>query len=185
MVLDENEDIVLPGGLDKQLVLLEMLDGWLCHKDVVAALYRIQRNWVMCGVGGENGDCAARCQSINGRLVRVAVTNVTLGVRLEGNVEAVVDLGDVLLQMFACGAVSKRAIGTKKSKDATGIFLRIAGNLPPDAPTMDSWPTLPRRLRSNRVKATTPTFLSDAEALPPTKPVVYSPEPTWRMMFSQ
>ena len=55
---------------------------------------------------------------------------------------------------------------------------RIAGNLPPDVPTMDSLPTLPRRRRSKRVNPTTPTFLSDFEAPPPTNPVVYSPVPT-------
>lgn len=57
---------------------------------------------------------------------------------------------------------------------------RIAGNLPPDVPTMDSLPTLPRLRRSNSVRPTTPTFLSDLEAPPPTNPVVYSPVPTWR-----
>lgn len=39
-------------------------------------------------------------------------------------------------------------------------------------------PTFPRRLRSKRVRPTTPTFLSDPDAPPPTKPVVYSPVPT-------
>jgi hypothetical protein len=57
---------------------------------------------------------------------------------------------------------------------------RIAGNLPPETPTMESFPTFPRLRRSNRVKPTTPTFLSDLEAPPPTNPVVYSPVPTWR-----
>lgn len=57
-------------------------------------------------------------------------------------------------------------------------YSRIAGNLLPEVPTMDSFPTLPRRRKSKRVKPTTPTFLSDPEAPPPTKPVVYSPVPT-------
>jgi hypothetical protein len=56
---------------------------------------------------------------------------------------------------------------------------RIAGNLPPETPTMESFPTFPRLRRSNRVKPTTPTFLSDVDAAPPTNPVVYSPVPTW------
>lgn len=43
---------------------------------------------------------------------------------------------------------------------------------------MDRFPTLPRLRRSKRVNPTTPTFLSDLEAPPPTKPVVYSPVPT-------
>ena len=55
---------------------------------------------------------------------------------------------------------------------------RIAGNLVPLTPTMPSFPTLPLRRRSNMDSPTTPTFLSDSEAPPPTKPVVYSPVPT-------
>lgn len=57
--------------------------------------------------------------------------------------------------------------------------VRIAGNLPPDVPTMLRLPTLPLRLRSNTVRATTPIFLSEPELPPCTKPVVYSPVPTW------
>lgn len=54
----------------------------------------------------------------------------------------------------------------------------IPANLFPDVPTIDRLPTLPRRLRSKSVKPTTPTFLSEPEADPPTYPVVYSPVPT-------
>ena len=54
----------------------------------------------------------------------------------------------------------------------------MAGNLAPDVPTMLRFPTLPLRRRSNRVRATTPIFLSEPELLPCTKPVVYSPVPT-------
>jgi hypothetical protein len=54
----------------------------------------------------------------------------------------------------------------------------MAGNFPPDVPTIDSFPTFPRRRRSNKVSPTTPTFLSDPDAPPPTNPVVYSPVPT-------
>lgn len=60
-----------------------------------------------------------------------------------------------------------------------GPHVRMAGNLVPLTPTMPSRPTFPRRRRSNMVRPTTPTFLSDAEAPPPTKPVVYSPVPIW------
>ena len=58
--------------------------------------------------------------------------------------------------------------------------IRMAGYFDPDVPTIDSFPTLPRLRRSNMVNPTTPTFLSDPEAPPPTKPVVYSPVPTIR-----
>lgn len=60
--------------------------------------------------------------------------------------------------------------------------VRIAGYFPPDVPTIDNFPTFPLRLKSNIVKPTTPTFLSDPEAPPPTKPVVYSPVPTIRTL---
>ena len=56
--------------------------------------------------------------------------------------------------------------------------IRIAGYFWPDVPTIDSLPTFPRRRRSNNVNPTTPIFLSDPDAAPPTNPVVYSPVPT-------
>lgn len=58
--------------------------------------------------------------------------------------------------------------------------LRIAGYFDPEVPTIDSFPTFPLRRRSNNVRPTTPTFLSEPEAPVPTKPVVYSPVPTMR-----
>lgn len=57
-------------------------------------------------------------------------------------------------------------------------WARMPGNLLPVVPTMDSLPTFPRRLRSKSVRPTTPTFLSELLAEPPTYPVVYSPVPT-------
>jgi hypothetical protein len=60
------------------------------------------------------------------------------------------------------------------------VELRIAGYFDPVMPTIDSFPTFPRRRRSKSVSPTTPTFLSDPEAPVPTKPVVYSPVPTMR-----
>lgn len=63
-----------------------------------------------------------------------------------------------------------------------GFHALIAGNFLPDTPTILNLPTLPRRRRSNIVNPTTPTFLSEPEAPPPTKPVVYSPVPTYNYM---
>lgn len=60
--------------------------------------------------------------------------------------------------------------------------IRIAGNFPPDVPTIDNLSTFPRLRRSNKESPTTPTLLSDPEAPPPTKPVVYSPVPTIRTL---
>ena len=58
-------------------------------------------------------------------------------------------------------------------------YIRIAGNLVPDVPTILRFPTFPLLLRSKRVRPTTPIFLSEPDMPPPTKPVVYSPVPTW------
>ena len=60
----------------------------------------------------------------------------------------------------------------------------MAGNLEPDVPTILSLPTFPRRRKSKRVSPTTPTFLSEPDCPPLTKPVVYSPEPTYGHRFS-
>lgn len=60
------------------------------------------------------------------------------------------------------------------------MLVLMAGYLFPDVPTMLNLPTFPRLLKSNMVKPTTPTFLSDPDIPPPTKPVVYSPVPTWK-----
>lgn len=56
----------------------------------------------------------------------------------------------------------------------------MAGNFFPLTPTMLSLLTFSRRRRSNKLRPTTPTFLSEPEAPVPTQPVVYSPVPTCR-----
>jgi hypothetical protein len=81
-------------------------------------------------------------------------------------------------QKCSSGGARLVDISTEVFLLSQGIDSRIAGNLPPETPTMDRSPTLPRLRRSKRVNPTTPTFLSDLEAPPPTKPVVYSPVPT-------
>lgn len=60
--------------------------------------------------------------------------------------------------------------------------VRMAGNFEPEVPTILNLPTFPLRRRSNRVKPTTPTFLSEPDIPPLTKPVVYSPVPTFRIV---
>lgn len=62
--------------------------------------------------------------------------------------------------------------------------LRIAGYFVPLTPTIPRLPTLPLRRRSNKVSPTTPTFLSEPEAPVPTKPVVYSPVPTFPLLVT-
>ena len=49
-----------------------------------------------------------------------------------------------------------------------------------------NFPTLLLLRKSNKVRPTTPTFLSEPDMPPPTKPVVYSPVPTWfRLQYSK
>jgi hypothetical protein len=84
----------------------------------------------------------------------------------------------MLLRCFSVGARLRRISIESANQLSRGCNSRIAGNLPPDTPTMESLPTFPRRRRSKRVSPTTPTFLSDLDAPPPTNPVVYSPVPT-------
>lgn len=117
---------------------------------------------------------AALRKSVNCSLVRVWVGLSLFREFIKRNVKTVVRLRDVLLEMLAC-----HRLAIECPHNLWIVDLRMAGNLPPDTPTMDRSPTLPRLRRSKRVSPTTPTFLSDLEAPPPTKPVVYSPVPTY------
>lgn len=56
MVLNVDENIVLLCLGEECLMVLEQLDCWLCNKNVDAALDGIEGNWVVGGVGGEDGD---------------------------------------------------------------------------------------------------------------------------------
>lgn len=137
------------------------------------ALDGIEGDWEVSRIGGEDGDGVARRKLVNGRLVRIGISLVIGRERLEGGIEVVVRFGDVLLQVLACCPSSILPNAVTRVLD-----IRIAGNLLPDVPTILSFPTFPRRLKSNIVKPTTPTFLSEPDIPPPTKPVVYSPVPT-------
>lgn len=57
----------------------------------------------MGGVGGENGDGVTGRKSVNCGLVGVGIALVISGKRVKGGVEPVVGLGDVLVEMVACG----------------------------------------------------------------------------------
>jgi hypothetical protein len=132
----------------------------------------------MCRVGSEDCDGIAGLEGVDGRLVCIGILLIVGGERVERGVEAVVDLGNVLLQMLPWGTFSTESFGDAGLRRN----LRIAGNLVPLTPAMPSWLTLPRRRRSNRVRPTTPTFLSEPEAPVPTKPVVYSPVPIFYLI---
>lgn len=67
-----------------------------------AALNGVQRNGVVCRVGGEDCDGVARRESVNGRLVGVGILLVVGGEAVKVGGQAIVDLGNVLVKVFAC-----------------------------------------------------------------------------------
>ena len=130
----------------------------------------------------EDRDCGARGEGVDGGFVGFGVAFVVRGVGFEGSVKAIVNFGDVFVEMFAWISLSALLSSCPAlwglSCERRGV--RMAGYFDPEVPTIDSFPTFPRRRKSNIVKPTTPTFLSEPEAPPPTNPVVYSPVPTIR-----
>lgn len=101
MVLDEDVDALFL-GLARQLdVVLQQLDGRLGDEDVDAALDGVQRDGVVRGIRGEDGDGVAGLEQVDGGLVGVGVDLVVGGEGVEGGVEVVVDLGDVFVEMLA------------------------------------------------------------------------------------
>lgn len=102
VVLDVDEDAVLARLLEEGEVVLQQLCGGLRDHDVDLALDGVQGDGEMRGVRSEDGDGAAGLQGVNCGLVRVGVGLVVGGEGLEGNVQAIVDLGDILAKMLAC-----------------------------------------------------------------------------------
>lgn len=101
MVLDEDEDVVFARGLDERDVFGEGLDGGLGDEDVDAALDGVDCDGKVGWVGGEDGDCGAFGEGVNGGFVGVGVGGIVGGERGEGSVEVVVDLGDVFVEVVA------------------------------------------------------------------------------------
>lgn len=87
-------------------MVLEEFYGWLGHHDVNAALNRVHCNGIMRRVRSKDCDRIAGLERINGRLVRVGIDLVIAGIRLEGNVHSIVDLGYVLLEVRACSSLA-------------------------------------------------------------------------------
>lgn len=84
-------------------MVLEQFGRGFGDENVNPALDGVKRNRVMRGVWGEDGDGAAGGERVDGGLVGFGIRGGVGGIRGEGGVEAIVDIGDVLLQMFACG----------------------------------------------------------------------------------
>jgi hypothetical protein len=92
---------VLAGLFEEGEVVRQQLCGGLGDHDVDFALDGVQSDGEVGGVRSEDGDGAARLQGVNCSLVGVGIGLVVGGEGLEGNVQAIVDLGDVLAKMLA------------------------------------------------------------------------------------
>lgn len=132
-------------------------------------------------------------EGVDGLLVRIWIALSRLGVLVEGHIKPVVRLRDVLLQMlpwlrsaFRLRCRLPGLIVTYGLRETCRLTRQPSTASPPTSSVTRSTAvfrgdnTFPLRRRSNSVKPTTPTFLSEVDAAPPTKPVVYSPVPTWR-----
>jgi hypothetical protein len=76
-------------------------DGRLGNEDVYSFLDGIESYGMMCWVWCEDCDGITWRESINCRLVRIWVADIALGEGVKGGIKAIVNLGDILLQMLA------------------------------------------------------------------------------------
>lgn len=159
-------------------MVLEEFDGRFRKKNMNPAFDRIERDRVVSWVRCEDGNRITRLELVNCSLIGIWVLLVVGGKGVEGGLETIVNLCNVLVEVLACLWHRRLLDYTDKEARFEANDVRIAGNLVPLTPTMLRLLTLPRRRKSNRVRPTTPTFLSEADAAPSTKPVVYSPVPT-------
>jgi hypothetical protein len=171
VVLNVDEYAVFFCCFEEELVVCEGFDSRFGYEDVDLPFDGVECYRVVRSVRGEDRDGVAGGEGVDSGFVGGGVADIVRRVGVEGGIQVVVGLRDVFEEVFAWRR-SVTGIGGEGEDE------RMAGYLFPDVPTMLNFPTLPRRRRSNMVNPTTPTFLSDPDAPPPTKPVVYSPVPT-------
>jgi hypothetical protein len=102
----------------------------------------------VCGVGREDCDGVAGRQCIDRGFVGVGVHLVVCGVGLEGGVETVVELCDILMQMLAW----KSSIGTQGAERG-GKRHTNRGVLRPTRPNHGELPNLPSSSQIKHCKA--------------------------------
>lgn len=101
VVLNVHVHAVLFSSLDQSKVVREGLDGGFGNHDVNTALDSIKGYGEVGGIRGEDGDGIAGGEGIDGRLVRFWINGLIVRERVEGGVQVVVSLGDVLVKMLA------------------------------------------------------------------------------------
>lgn len=190
MMLNVDENIMFFGFLEQLLMMLQQLYSRFCDEHMNAAFDSVQRNGIVSSIRSENRDYLASALLTIGLHLEKTYLHCLWGGRLSQSCK-ILDLFFLPLEIprtkhpvrytpLRCSFAGVRLAGVSNLNSIKRALrnLRIAGNFPPETPTMERFPTLPRLRRSNSVKPTTPTFLSDFEAPPPTNPVVYSPVPT-------
>ena len=90
VVLDKDENAMLPGFPEEMEMVLQELCCGLCEEDVDLALDGVERDLVVRGVRGEDCDCGAWFQGVDGGLVRLWIYLVICGEGLERDIEPVV-----------------------------------------------------------------------------------------------
>jgi hypothetical protein len=106
VVLDVYKYAILLRCLEEGLMVCEGLDGGFGYQDVDLALDGVQSDGVMCCVGCEDCDCVAGGEGIDCGFVRVGIFRIIRRVGFEGGIESIVDIRDILVQMFACDLLS-------------------------------------------------------------------------------
>ena len=101
-MLDVYKNSMLAGGIKQFQVMFQKLYRGFSDQYMDSPLNCIEGNWEMRGIWREDGDSAAARKCINCSFVCLGITLTFLRIGLEGDVEAVVHLEDVLVQVIAC-----------------------------------------------------------------------------------
>lgn len=125
MVLDKDKDAMLLCGGQEFLMVLQSLDSGLGDQYVNLTFDCVECNWIVSCVWCENGDGISRRERINCSFVCFRVANIIGGIGVEGDVEVVVDLGDVLVEMLTWkkidGLYAGGVVITWKTHELQGI----------------------------------------------------------------
>ena len=103
MMLHIHKNTMLPRSFHQLQMIFQQLRSGLRDEYVMPSFNSIHRNIKMRTVRREDRNCATLRKIIDGGLVGVRVCRVVCGIRFEGDVEAVIDVADVLLEVFPDG----------------------------------------------------------------------------------